>query len=29
MDRDFSQGLIVGLLIGMLIVWLIRRNRKA
>jgi uncharacterized membrane-anchored protein YhcB (DUF1043 family) len=28
-DSDFAQGLIVGILIGMVIVWIIRRNRNA
>jgi hypothetical protein len=28
MDRDFFLGLIVGFLIGLLILWFIRRSRR-
>jgi uncharacterized membrane-anchored protein YhcB (DUF1043 family) len=28
-DADFFEGLIVGVLIGLLVLWFIRRNRKA
>jgi len=29
MGWDFFEGLIVGIAIGLVILWLIRRNRKA
>jgi len=27
-DADFFEGLIVGILVGLLILWFIRRNRN-